>query len=376
MTTPNFTREGRYRVIDPEGGVVSVHNEEHTAKESASAWCERHGGQQATIEPPRFRVTTPSSYTPPPTANRPGYRLKLPVSGLRLTGQRFIGGDSDAPADKSNPLWPTHGTDNAIDRFTAGLARDQNVTIGPTDPEAEAGLSLNRLDLSNGLIAHGLRHTGHPDDAGDADPKGHSHGVLVRPHARNVRLYRMVQAHNASRALAHVNRGTTGELVNVLVYNWSQQLFDIIDGKSADEPAPRWNIVGCVFREGPDTDLDGYNASHKRKAFNVGTEGGVYMHDCLYQHRDGTVSDARDVLLTQAERDAMPAEPFPLKLDPVPVIPAAELLDDLTLHNPVGAPGKYERWVLGQVRDRTGAIIDSEHELPANIREDLGVGNG
>lgn len=74
-----FVREGRYNVVDADGGYVSgPHNELHTAMLAGQDWSREHEGATFYIDPPRYRGTA----DPPPELPREA-RIYTHHAGLR-----------------------------------------------------------------------------------------------------------------------------------------------------------------------------------------------------------------------------------------------------------------------------------------------------
>lgn len=332
--------------------------------------------------------------------NVQGEFCRFHADNHRITNARYLGGDTNDP-DDSNPLWVTAGDNNVFDHCTIAFGADQNLTTGP--PTAAGGMfdqgyQVKGLTVQNSIIGHGLQYQGHSDDP-DNTGFGHSHGVYVGPRTLRFRLYRSLLTCNTSRALAHFQPEADKivmEIMNCIVYNPTLLILrNLVENDANVATGTRINVRNCLIIEGPDSDYDGWpdNWPLSRDPFFIGTSGRIHMSGNLWLKKNGPLSqinsgrrhpsiepwlrideDVDDVetrFLTQAERDAIPDDPFPVDLDDVPVLETASLPYELLVRKPVGAGGLYERWAIGQVWNRTGRIIDSLDDLPEDIRLDV-----
>lgn len=91
----------------------------------------------------------------PPTANIDGRAGRVSGDNLHLSGHRWECGPDERP-EASNPLWLQTGDTIEVSRFTARYGSDQNLTLGPVNDDYDAGRTLKRVHLHDGIISHGI----------------------------------------------------------------------------------------------------------------------------------------------------------------------------------------------------------------------------
>jgi hypothetical protein len=198
-------------------------------------------------------------------------------------------------------------------------------------------------------------------------PKGrHGCGAILGYFATRVLFRRCLSAHNWVRGLFDVTvdrQHVLAEAQNCVVYNWGMEGF-----KCASTPAGAAggfralvNLRRCVFVEGPDSELV------KGRTFK--TERQLYhIEDCIIIRRDGSRHDLRDWL---SDEDRAALSPIRHNLDwraadkrYHSLLPVETTLRTVLMQaGPRGGRSVLEQMVVDDVRNRTGKLIDSNHDL-------------
>jgi pectate lyase len=229
-----------------------------------------------------------------------------------------------------------------IDHVSASWGEDETIStwFGARD-----------ITISWSIFSEALHRSRHPK-------RTHSAGMIVGDRTDRVSVHHNLLAHNDFRNPLFI-AGGRHDFVNNVVYDWGTIATEIIN----DAPMIELNFVGNTYIPGPSLKTRWeiiLNAEHTR-----GTR--VHMRDnvtpsyargerddwALYQGWDGRIA-------TQKIRAV-----DPIGSANVTATPAGRALEEVLLGAGATRPGRdaVDERIIRQVRERTGAIIDSPEEV-------------
>lgn len=125
-----------------------------------------------------------------------------------------------------------------IDHLSVSWATDENVSITPRARD---------VTISNCIISEGLHRSIHPKGA-------HSKGLFVGDKAKRISVHHSLLAHNHDRN-PYLQRGSTVEFVNNVVYNWGGEsgsnVLNISDYKKTGDGVTL-SLIGNTYKKGQD----------------------------------------------------------------------------------------------------------------------------
>jgi len=238
--------------------------------------------------------------------------------------------------------------DIIIEHCSLTWSTDENLSVSGSRFEGPEGTS-RRVTLRNNLIAEGLHDSTHSNGK-------HSKGTLVHDFCREIAVIGNLYAHNDERN-PYFKSHTTGVIVNNLIYNPDAnaiqlgyaplQFFEFNPRPKLAEVA----IVGNVLLHGPDT-------RGLCPLPLVSRHGRAWLADNAAYNRKGRAVRTRTMMVRPLKEKPV----WPKGLNP---LPADQLESHLLQH--VGARpwdrDAIDRRILATVRERKGAIIDSQQEV-------------
>ncbi len=193
-------------------------------------------------------ITIAGETAPSPGIAVMGDTLEIAAGEVIITHLRIFVGDrrnNSKPAcrDGIRIVRTSQAVRNiVIDHCTISAAIDESVSTSG---------KVSNITISNCIIADALNDSLHP--------KGpHSKGILINFGARKISLLRNLLANNFDRN-PRIMPGASVEFVNNLVYGWGGDsgwsLFNV-SGERPRRTGTRCNIIGNVYRAGPDGTSD------------------------------------------------------------------------------------------------------------------------
>lgn len=202
------------------------------------------------------------------------------------------------------------------------------------------------VTFSNCIISEQLSRSLHPE-------REHSKGLLIGDHARRVAVIGNLFAHNMRRN--PMLKGNTSSLVaGNLIYNPGTAAIDFSD-RERSGPA-RSSIIGNVLIRGADT---------SEWMSMISLAGRVYDTMQIYHADNIELAPERVVFGPSPEITAVVVQQPPVTLEPLD-LPASEEVYEAVLTNAGMRPWKHDAVdarVVDSVRERTGAIIDSQDDV-------------
>ena len=188
----------------------------------------------------------------------------------------------------------------------------------------------------------------------------HSAGLLIGDSSYNVSVHHTLLAHNDFRNPLII-QGGTHDFVNNVIYNWGVLAAEIVDYDSNSF----LNFVGNSFLPGPSTQQGAYE-------IRIGTDGGtpqLYVEGNVGPHRPTPDSDEWSLIkLGWGHDDVAPAKyrsQTPYATPAVTKIDVTQALESVLAEAGATLPQRdaVDRRVVADVRNRTGAIINSPQEV-------------
>lgn len=206
--------------------------------------------------------------------------------------------------------------------------------------------SVHDVTFSHCIIAEQLSRSLHPE-------REHSKGLLIGDHARRVAVIGNLFAHNMRRS--PMLKGNTSSLVaGNLIYNPGTAAIDFSD-RERSGPA-RSSIIGNVLIRGADT-------SEWMSMISLASR----VYDTMQIYHAGNIELAPEPVVFEpsSEIAAVVVEQPPVRLVPLD-LPAPEDIYETVLTDAGMRPwarDAVDARVVGSVRERTGAIIDSQEDV-------------
>jgi len=288
------------------------------------------------IKNPSLTIAGQTAPSPGITLKGAGIRIKthdVLIQHLRIR----VGDEDGGPEPTERDGCTIHGPDGyniVLDHLSVSWAIDKNTSTwygGPRD-----------ITISNSIISEALNDSTNPQGA-------HSMGSLVGDHAKRIAFVGNLWAHNKNRNPA-MKGDTSSVVLNNVMYNsgyWYMYFAD--DFKQGGSLA---SIVGNVFIPGPDTPV-----TAKALAILPSVKKGskIFLRDNLYP---GVFST------NEAKFDPMVSSP-PV-WDPSLIVRSSVAVMDRVLADAGARPADrdaVDRRIIGDVRKRTGRIIDSQRQV-------------
>ena len=252
------------------------------------------------------------------------------------------------------------GRDVVVDHCSCSWATDENLSAsGPrfdgATPDDWRAATSHRITFTNNLVAEGLSHATHS--------KGeHSKGGLIHDNVTDVLIANNLYAHNRERNPLFKG-GARGAVVNNLIYDPGRRgvHFNLHAGEWGEHPyqAARMSLVGNVLRAGPSSAKD-------LAMLMIGGEGPIelFMADNLAFDADGRPLPALGRYGASTIEPTL--SPRPLVWPAGLVAAPASGVEAAVLAGAGARPwdrDAVDRRIVGEVRARTGRIIDGESEV-------------
>ncbi|WP_218933595.1 pectate lyase family protein [Rubripirellula lacrimiformis] len=275
------------------------------------------------------------------------------VRGIRIrrgpTATKGCCGDGLSITGARNP--PHHVV---IDHCSISWSTDENV---------ESWYASHDITIQWCIISEALHHSSHE--------KGpHSKGVILGADVRRVSFHHNLLAHNVARNPLVSNDDGPNHVVNNLVYNW--MYFGAEFQKAMPNP-PRVNLIGNVFRPGPDTRTVRYEVTLS----NYPKEPLFYLQDNLGHHRtaseenewaligDGSNGLGDDWMRVPASDQIQRLEPWPDSPIPISVDSSDQVAERVLSNAGATMPHRdsVDTRVINEVRNGTGKCIDDPSDV-------------
>lgn len=282
-------------------------------------------------------VTIAGQTAPSPGINLRGAGLRIQTHDVLVQHIRVRVGDSpEGPSPSNRDALQVLGPkayNVVVDHVSGSWGIDENMSTWRT---------VQNVTFSNNLICEGLYRSLHTEGP-------HSMGFLLGDFAKKVTLIGNLFAHNRSRN-PQLKSDTSAEVVNNLVYNIGTPYSFLSVGAADYNNGPSYvSAVGNVFISGPNTPSHTPGVKVENSA-PLGTQ--VYVADNI---APGVV------LLPTSHEVSIP----PIWHESLIVHPASQV-EDRVLRFAGARPADrdaVDTRIVNEVRNRTGAIIDSQTEV-------------
>lgn len=251
--------------------------------------------------------------------------------------------------------------DVIVDHCSVSWSTDENLSASGPRFDGETAEDWRQetshdITFSHNLIAEALSHSTHS--------KGeHSMGSLIHDNATGIAVVRNLYAHNMHRN-PYFKGGARGVVVNNLIYNPGNLAvhYTLVPDEWEGHPYATGTmvLVGNLLQRGPDTDDD-------TPLFHFGGAGDLELFAEDNFAYDQAGNPVQNVRKSDRSRGGVVRQvnEIPLWPDDLEVIPVSELQEYL-VQNAGARPwdrDEHDRRIIQSVIDKTGEIIDGEHEV-------------
>jgi pectate lyase len=260
------------------------------------------------------------------------------VRGLRIRPGDSSVGPNPTIRDCLEILGP-NGHDVIVDHCSISWGVDENSSTWYS--------GVNNLTFQWNIISEGLYNSIHPNGK-------HSMGLLIGDYAQNVSVHHNLFAHDAYRN-PYMKGGTKSEIVNNLIYNWGEyEAIKIYDDYNAG--ASFAHIIGNYMKRGPNSStmsIKGQAAAAGSRFYVKGNMGPGRPKD-----------EGNELSIVVGSTGFFTTDPIFTPSDIV-VQPVMEIYEPILRNAGALWPTRdsVDERVVGEVRNRTGKLINSQSEV-------------